>query len=246
MKTRTIKFIALISFGCLLLSSCEDKYGDQLRDVGARVEYLEDHIPQINADIAALWQLIKTIEENGYVTEVVKNNDGTTTIRFNDGHTVTVRNGKDGSDGTDGQDGQDGQEATLIIGVWKDVDGQWYWTLGGQWLLNGNGDRMPAGALDGKDGKDGRDGNAGYVVVPQVRINPDTRHWEISTDGSRTWTDTGVVADGRDGQDGRDGANGRDGRDDMFLQIVVSDDGKSITFILGDGRTFTVPIETAA
>ena len=213
MKTRTIKFIALISFGCLLLSSCEDKYGDQLRDVGARVEYLEDHIPQINADIAALWQLIKTIEENGYVTEVVKNNDGTTTIRFNDGHTVTVRNGKDGSDGTDGQDGQDGQEATLIIGVWKDVDG--------------------SDGADGSDGLNGRKGRDG--VVPQMRIN-DNGTWEISTDGGKTWEDTGIGANGKDG---------RDGRADIFSFVGISEDGQYLIVRLADGsETFYVPIIT--
>lgn len=239
MKTRTIKFIALISFGCLLLSSCEDKYGDQLRDVGTRVEYLEDHIPQINADIAALWQLIKTIEENGYVTEVVKNNDGTTTIRFNDGHTVTVRNGKDGSDGTDGQDGQDGQEATLIIGVWKDVDGQWYWTLNGKWVLDDNGNRVRAGAVDGSDGADGSDGlngrNGRDGVVPQMRIN-DNGTWEISTDGGKTWEDTGIGANGKDG---------RDGRADIFSFVGISEDGQYLIVRLADGsETFYVPIIT--
>ncbi len=239
MKTRTIKFIALISFGCLLLSSCEDKYGDQLRDVGARVEYLEDHIPQINADIAALWQLIKTIEENGYVTEVVKNNDGTTTIRFNDGHTVTVRNGKDGSDGTDGQDGQDGQEATLIIGVWKDVDGQWYWTLNGKWVLDDNGNRVRAGAVDGSDGADGSDGlngrNGRDGVAPQMRIN-DNGTWVISTDGGKTWEDTGIGANGKDG---------RDGRADIFSFVGISEDGQYLIVRLADGsETFYVPIIT--
>ena len=237
--------LALAVSACLGLMSCDKyNYTDQLQQLGSRVEYLEQSVLETNMAVTALHEIILAIEQRGYVTNVVTNADGTYTITFNTGRTVTLRNGRQG------RDGRDGTAATLDISVAQDPsDGQWYWTLGGQWLLNGNGDRMPAGALDGKDGKDGRDGNAGYVVVPQVRINPDTRHWEISTDGSRTWTDTGVVADGRDGQDGQDGQDGRDGangRDDMFLQIVVSDDGQSITFILGDGRTFTVPIETAA
>ena len=234
--------LALAVSACLGLMSCDKyNYTDQLQQLGSRVEYLEQSVLETNMEVTALHEIILAIEQRGYVTNVVTNADGTYTITFNTGRTVTLRNGPQGRDGT---------AATLDISVAQDPsDGQWYWTLGGQWLLNGNGDRMPAGALDGKDGKDGRDGNAGYVVVPQVRINPDTRHWEISTDGSQTWTDTGVVADGRDGQDGQDGQDGRDGangRDDMFLQIVVSDDGQSITFILGDGRTFTVPIETEA
>ena len=51
--------------------------------------------------------------------------------------------------------------------------------------------------------------------------------------------------DGQDGKDGKDGQNGKDGQDganDFFINIIESEDGTSITFVLGDGQTFTVPI----
>ena len=72
-----------------------------------------------------------------------------------------------------------------------------------------------------------------------MRINTNNRHWEVSTDGGRTWSDTGVKADGDDGKDGR---NGLDGEPDIFSQIKEAADGQSITFVMTDGRTFTVPI----
>ena len=53
---------------------------------------------------------------------------------------------------------------------------------------------------------------------------------------ARLVLDTSVYADGKNGKDGQDGGP------DIFADIVVSPDGKSITFILTDGRTFTVPI----
>lgn len=48
--------------------------------------------------------------------------------------------------------------------------------------------------------------------------------------------------DGQDGVDGQDGKDGTDGSDDIFMGIIESEDGKSITFVLRDGQTFTVPI----
>ena len=43
-------------------------------------------------------------------------------------------------------------------------------------------------------------------------------------------------------QDGVDGKDGLDGADDIFISVIQARDGKSITFTLADGRTFTVPI----
>ena len=249
--------------------SCDKYYYvDDLQALGQRVEILEQMTLEANTQIEALNELIITIEKRGYVTNAVKNTDGSTTVTFNSGKTFTLRNGKDGKDGKDGVSGR------LDISAAEDpTDNIWYWTINGSWLLDDNGNKMRAGGLDGKDGKDGVDGKdgkdgkdgvdgkdgangrSGYVVVPQVRINPVTRYWEISTDGSQTWHSTGYLADGKDGKDGADGKDGKDGADgkdgnpgpdgkeDIFKQIIVSDDYKSITFVLNDGRSFTVPYQ---
>ena len=112
----------------------------------------------------------------------------------------------------------------------------------GKPLTDESGNLVQASAEDGRDGADGVDGRDGRTasevgaVVPQVRINPASRHWEISVDGGQTWSDTGSSADGKDGIDGQNG------EDDIFLKVDESLDGQSITFTLRDGRTFTVPI----
>ncbi len=208
------------------LTSCDKyNYTDQLQQLGSRVEILEQRVQEMNTELAALNELIATVEKRGYIANGKKNTDGTTPINFNSGKTYTLR---------DGHQGVDGKAAELQISVAQDpADGVWYWTLNGTWMLDGEGNRMQAGATDGKNG---RNGSSGYVVLPQMRINTETRNWEISTDAGETWTDTGFCADGKDGK------NGADGVDDIFMQISVSGDGKSITFILNDGRTFTVPV----
>ena len=228
---------AVLLMACMLVAACDRyNYVDELQGLGGRVETLEGMELKVNEQMKALDELIRTVEAGGYVTKVEKNADGTSTITFNDGRQVTLRPGRQGADG------HDGQEADLDIGVRQGEDGTWYWTVNGQWLTDEQGNRMEAGASDGADGRDGKDGQDGRdgktlsetgASVPQMRINPDTRHWEVSTDGGRTWTDTGSSADG---------SNGRDGSNDIFADVKVSSDGKSITFILRDGRTFTVPI----
>lgn len=239
-----IQHLLLIS-GILVVSCGKFEYTGQLQKLGGRVEVLEQKALGLNEQLETLHQIIQTVEQNGYVTDVKKGSDGSLSVTFNNGETVTLRQGRNGRDGLDGKD------ATLDLGVKEGPDGKLYWTLNDTWLTGEDGQLVPAGALDGKDGVDGQDGRDGRdgksasmagASVPKTRINPDNRHWEISTDGGITWTDTGCSADGQDGRNGIDGKNGADGTDDIFMDVQVTDGGSSVTFILRDGRTFTVPI----
>ena len=236
-------FRLLTQFPCLLimiafcLTACDKyNYTNDLQGLGSRVEDLEKKVLEAGEQIELLNEIILTINTNGYITDITDNGDGTYTIKFNTDKTYTLRNG---------HVGKDGKSSTLDMGVKQDPkDGKWYWTLNGDWLLDGDGNKMPAGAKDGQDGKDGKngkdgkDGSTATAVLPQVRINKN-RYWEISTDGGKTWENTGIYADGKDGKDGK---NGQDAPDDMFLTVRTSADGKSITFVMRDGREFTVPI----
>jgi len=239
----------------VLLGACDKyNYTDPLQDIGKRVETIEEMELRLNGQIEALNAVIAAIESDGYVTSVKTSTDGTYLITFNDGHTVTLRPGRDG------KDGRDGKEADLMVSVEQDASGTWFWVVNGVRLTDENGNPVPVTAQDGKDGrdgtdgrngrdgvdgKDGRDGHDGIdgrdgkdgkaladqdLFMPQVRINDTTRNWEISYDGGRTWFDTGICADGKDGQD------------DLFIGVKIVEGGKAITFYLRDGRTFTVPI----
>ena len=215
-----------LALAAVITTSCDTyNYTDDLQMLGKRVEKLEEMALKANTELTALNEIIAVIENNGYVTNVVRNADGTTTITFSTGREVTLR------DGRQGVDGKDGEEYTMLISVAQDTDGKWYWTQNGEWILDGYGQKMPAGAVDGHDGKSAAENLA---IVPLMRINPDPRNWEISTDGGNTWTDTGVCADGKDGKDGQDG------QDDLFQQIITSEDGTTLTFVLSDGRKFIV------
>ena len=227
MDIRSIRLSIITVLLGFSVCACNDKYGDDLRAIGSRVEDLESIVIQANNDIQSLSAIIKTVEQNGYATKVIENEDGSYTIVFNDGSEITLR---DGTDGKDGKNGKDGKGHDFTMGVKQYSDGEWYWTVNGQWLLDDQGFLVKASATDGKDGKD----DIGRTdLVPKVRINPMTNLWEISTDGGKTWINTEVKGNGEDGQDGRI---------DIFKNVKLSDDGTYLTVTLVDGSTFDIPV----
>ena len=117
---------------------------------------------------------------------------------------------------------------TPTVGTAKGDDGIYYWTVTGsdgkaQFLTDEEGNKLP---VSGEKGE--------AAVAPQVRISSTTGRWEISADGGKTWTDTGVQAAGKDG------ANG-----DSFFSGVDTSNPSQVTFRLADGTVFTLPRATA-
>ena len=231
---KNYRYIFLL-IAALTIGACDKyNYTDSLQGLGKRVEWLEENAKNLNNQVEALNQIIMAIQTEGFVTSVKSSADGTYQITFNNGNIVTLRNGKDG------KDGKDGETKTLIIDVEQGEDGQYYWIINGKPLLDEDGNPVQAGAVDGKDGRNGKDGIDGKdgksideqsVYVPKMRINPETRYWELSYDGGKTWINTGVYADGQDGTD------------DLFTGVKVVEEGNAIIFTLRDGRSYTIPIQ---
>ena len=220
-----IKKSLIAILACLMTMSCSKyEYSDELQKLGGRVENLEAMVLEANKQFEILHEIITAIENNGYITDMIVGSDGQYYLTFNTGKTIVLRQGKDG------KDGKDGQEIDFLIDVKQGEDEIYYWTINGQWLLDEDGKRVPASARDGKDGKDGKTMSETGAIAPRTRINTLNRHWEISTDGGKTWSDTGIVADGKDGAD------------DLFKSVIPSADGKSITFIFRNGDSCTVSI----
>ncbi len=238
MFRRGIAYMLSILFCIGGLSACNDDYDDtelrnDIENLEERVASLEAWQKSVNTNIQSLQSLVAALENENAITGVVPviENDVEVgyKITFRTGDSIVIRHGKDGS--------------TPLVGVAKDTDGNYYWTLDGQFLTDGEtGNKIP---VTGEKGDAGETGAA--AIAPQVRINSDSNEWEISTDGGTTWTSTGVKATGADGakgDKGDDGAKGDRG-DAIFAEngVAVSDDGSSVTFTLADGTTtFTVPI----
>ena len=179
----------------------------EMEQVKDRVSSLEEAVIKTNEDIVALQTIVDALQKNLYVVSVTPTTEGYT-ILFSDSTSATITNGKDGANGTNAP----------IISVREDKDGNYYWTIDGEWLLV-NGERIRANGLDGENGANGTKGDD--AIAPQVRINETTKEWEISTDGGITWLSTGVVAEGKDGANGSNGENGTNGNS-LFKSIDTS------------------------
>lgn len=217
---------------CTLLSGCStelDSLNDRLDSLEDRIEVLEELCAQINTNIASLQVLVNAVQGNDYITSVTPIVEGEDTvgytITFTKSGPVTIyhgRNGEDGQDGKDGLNGQNGQDGhTPQIGVAQDTDGLWYWTLDGNWMLDGNGNKVPAQGRNGADGTDGEDGADG--VTPLLKI--EEGYWYVSYDGGETWTNLGEAQ--------------ADGEQSIFADVTYDVD--NVYFKLVNGETLTVP-----
>ena len=227
----------------LLLFGCSDKYDDSalrndLNDLENRVTKLEELCKQMNTNISSLQKIVEALQDNLSISKVEQISDGYI-IHFSDGSTATIKNGKNSEDAP-------------IIGVKKDTDGIYYWTLDGEWLTDEKGNKVKAQGTDGKDGVDGEDGNDGVDgedgvdgtngkdgkdgITPQLKI--ENGRWMLSMDNGKTWTDIGQ-ATGADGTDGEDGVDGKDGTNGIFKSVREDDD--NVYFTLEDDSVITIP-----
>ena len=155
----------------LLLFGCSDKYDDSalrndLSDLGNRVAKLEELCKQMNTNISSLQKIVEALQDNLSISKVEQVSDGYI-IRFSDGSTATIKNGKNSGDAS-------------IIGVKKDTDGIYYWTLDGEWLTDEKGNKVKAQGTDGEKGDTGDKGDTGNTgnkgdtgVTPQLKIEND-------------------------------------------------------------------------
>ena len=223
---KNILLIAVLLAGGVMNTSCTD-YQDEIDALDYRVTVLEELVKRVNTNLDALSVIVTVMEDGDYITNVRETEYGYL-INFANNGPIQIYDGKDGLNGKDA-------EVPDITVVKDPTDGNWYWQLNGTWLVI-DGNKVRANGKDGKDGKD--------AVSPQVRINPETGIWEISTDEGQTWTSTGTSAKGRDGRDGENGKNGKDGNQYIAdFRYQIGADGSFVVITTADGSTFKIPIK---
>lgn len=215
-------------FAVVALTSCkydDDDLWNSVHGLENRVAKLEELCKQMNTNISSLQTIVTALQNNVYVTGTTPlMKDGKEigyTITFSKGNPITIYHGKDGQDGEDG--------TTPTIGVKKDTDGVYYWTLNGEFIVV-DGGKIQA---EGKDGTNGTNG-----TTPQFKIEND--YWFISYDDGDTWTQLGK-ATGEDGKDGQDGVGG----DSMFSGVDYETSTDYVIFTLSNGTQIKLPTWSA-
>lgn len=225
MRTFRILFLSI----CIVIAAvgCAadlDQVNDRLDSLEDRIEALEELCKKMNTDITSLKALMDVLSENDYITAVIPIEEGGEivgyTITFSKNSPITIYNGTDGDNGVSGGSGEVPQ-----IGVKKDVDGIYYWTLDGAWLLDESGNKVPA---QGKDGQDGGIGQAGQDgVTPQLKI--ENGMWYVSYNNGLSWIELGPAGTGEGGS-----SSGC-----IFSDVQQYDD--CVYFILNDGSYIEIP-----
>ena len=197
----------------LAMTGCYDDSAlqEQLKDHESRLKELERLTAQQNTNISSLQTIVTALQDKDYVTSVAPINEGDEivgyTITFSKSGAVTIYNGKDGY--------------VPLMGVKQDKsDGQWYWTVDGEWLLDSKGGKVRASAEDGEDGAPGQPG-----VTPTLKIVDG--YWYVSYDGGKTWEEETL------GQ-----ATGDKGYT-MFVDVTYDDEYLYIT--MADGEKLVLP-----
>ena len=169
---------------------------------------------ETNTNLSALQTIVTALQNNDYITSVdpLTENGKVVgyTIKFAKSNPIVIYNGKDGADGVDGN--------TPVIGVKKDTDGIYYWTLDGEFIVV-DGQKIKAQGTDGNNGADGSDG-----VTPKLEIQEG--YWWISYDNGTNWTQLGKAT----GEDGKDADS-----------IKITQDENNVYFELADGTVITMP-----
>ena len=211
----------VLSVVVVLFTACHGNLWDAIEDLDARVARLEELCKEMNTNITSLQTIVSVIQENDVITGITPIEKGGKvvgyTISFDKHDPITIYNGEDGKDGANGTNGIDGKDGyTPILGVAKDTDGVYYWTLDGEWLLDAEGNKLRVTGRDGKDGVDGEDGKDG-VDGEDGKDGVDGEDGKDGQDGKsayQIWLDNGNTGTQADflnwlkGQDGKDGADG--------------------------------------
>lgn len=194
------KCMYFLAICVMTFSSCynDDDLKNSISGLEDRMDKLEASLQSVQTDISTLKTLTDALSQNKSIASVLENEDGSYTIKFSDQTEVTIRNGENGED------------APQITVIKNEEDGIYYWGITGTdgkktFLKDGEGNMMPVTA-----------------AAPKIRINTNTKEWEISTDGGKTWEPTGVYASG-------------EGTGDTSLFSGVSQDDDYAYFTLKDG-----------
>ena len=169
--------LAVAIAAMMTFTGCYDDSDLQTRmdQAEADIAELQQLVKDINTNISSLVTVVDALKNSDQITSVTPLSDGSGyTITFSKSGTITIYNGKNGVDGTNGTNGANGENGadghTPVISVKLDTDGQYYWTVDGEYLTDADGKKIPATA---------------HIATPQIRINEG--NFEISYNEGLTW-----------------------------------------------------------
>ena len=194
---RFLSILSLVILGFVSTACYDDTdIREKIDDLDGRVTTLETLCTELNSNLSALTTLVQAMQKGDYVVSISPLiEDGVEVgyrIVFKESGVVDLYHGKDGADGEDGKDGANGADGkdgangqdgangtdghTPVLGTKQDTDGAYYWTIDGEWVLDGEGNKIPLVTVG---------------ATPQLKIEDET--WFVSYDDGKTWEELGAA-----------------------------------------------------
>ena len=185
---RFLSILSLVILGFVSTACYDDTdIREALDDLDGRVTTLETLCTELNTNLTALSTLVQALQKGDYVVSfsplIEDGEEVGYRIIFKENGVVDLYHGKDGADGADGEDGKDGENGadgkdgeTPVLGTKQDTDGAYYWTIDGEWVLDGEGNKIPLVTVG---------------ATPQLKIEDET--WFVSYDDGKTWEELGAA-----------------------------------------------------
>ena len=168
MKKYLFGMVALMALVFTACSYDDSELWDKVNDLDNRVKTLEGLCREMNTNIESLETILESLNKNEHVSNIAPiTEDGEVvgyTITFTSGESVTIYNNEAGG-------------TTPSLGVAKDEDGLYYWTLDGEWLLDNAGNKVKAEGADG--------------LTPRLKV--EDGYWYVSYDNGATWVEAGAA-----------------------------------------------------
>lgn len=206
---------------CILCTQCTSEYSRNLEVIVQQIESIDQELTALeqyaNSEIQRLSSLIEALASGDGIisieTQPVSESETIYKFSFASGKVEEIRihNGVSGE-----------SPGEPPFGIKRDWDGNWYWTMNGQWLLTSEGAKMPAITIEA------------YAITPLLKITDGD--WYYSIDNGQTWVFY-CTAHGADGNDGHDGVYYGVS---FFDRILVGED--SVTFYMRDKDAITLPL----
>ena len=156
--------------GILCVCSCTDlsEYESDIDNIKGQIEQLKKDCAKINDRIVSMQALAAQIKARESITGVSELLDQSGKVT---GYVITFKNADTITINLPEEDDAPSVDAPteVLISIKEDAEGLW-WTLNGEYMLDGEGERLPA-SLGGQ--------------TPLLKIENDV--WLVSVDGGKTW-----------------------------------------------------------
>ena len=144
-----------------VLPGCTEMVREELDETHAKLRALQELAGAVNRDLTTLDLIVQELDDGHTILpESFRETETGYEVTFRDDKKIFIPFGQDGV-------------SFIPVGVQDDADGLFYWKVNGEWLLDADGNKIRAGAIDG--------------IVPQFQVREDG-YWWISVDGGRTFT----------------------------------------------------------